>query len=160
MAVDYYLKFDKITGESAAAKFDGNIDIESFSWGVTNTGNAVVGAGGGAGRASFQDIHFTASISKASPQLFQYCAEGKTPGNAVLTAIQAGKDQLDFLSIKMWDVVISGYQTGGSVSDELPKESFTLNFAKIEIDYKPQQPTGALGDAIRGIFDLKSIKLA
>jgi len=161
MAVDYYLKFDKITGESTAVKFEGNIDIESYSWGVTNTGSVVAaGAGGGAGKVSFQDIHFSTTISRASPQLFQYCARGESPGNAVLTAIQAGKSQLDFLTIKMSEVLISGYQTGGSQGEELPKESFSLNFAKVEIDYKPQQHTGALADAIRGLFDLKQIKLA
>jgi len=161
MSVDYYLKFDKITVESTAVKFEGNIDIESYSWGVTNTGSVVAaGAGGGAGKVSFQDIHFTTSISKASPQLLEYCARGQSPGNAVLTAIQAGKSQLDFLTIKMSEVLISGYKTGGSQGEELPKESFSLNLAKVEIDYKPQQDTGALADAIRGLFDLKQIKLA
>ena len=38
MAVDYFLKIDGIDGESNDSKHKGSIDVESWSWGETQTG--------------------------------------------------------------------------------------------------------------------------
>ena len=48
MASDIFAKIGDIKGESADSKHKGEIDILSFSWGVTNSGTsaaAVVAAG-------------------------------------------------------------------------------------------------------------------
>ena len=37
-AVDYFIKFDGIKGESADAKHKDEIDVESWSWGETHSG--------------------------------------------------------------------------------------------------------------------------
>ena len=47
-AVDYFIKFDGIKGESADVKHKDEIDVESWTWGETNTGGAGSGGGGGA----------------------------------------------------------------------------------------------------------------
>ena len=67
-ASDYFLKIDGIDGESTDDRHKGEIDIQSFSWGVSNSGSMSSGSGGGAGKASFQDIHFTRQLDKASPE--------------------------------------------------------------------------------------------
>src|SRR5579884_2014717 len=105
MAVDFYLKLDGIDGESRSAKFEGAIDIESFSWGLSNSGRAIGSAatGAGAGKVSFQDIHLTSKVSKASPKLMLACASGKHIPNATLTGVLDGKSQLDFFTIKLTD---------------------------------------------------------
>ena len=56
-AVDYFLKFDGIDGESADAKHKDEIDVESWSWGKT-TPARLGGWRGGAGKVSMQDFHF------------------------------------------------------------------------------------------------------
>src|SRR5205823_347944 len=66
--VDYFLKLKGIDGESTDATHKGQIDIKSWSIGVTNRGSHETGGGGGTGKASFQDIHFVAPMSKASPK--------------------------------------------------------------------------------------------
>ncbi len=48
MAVDYFLQIAGIDGESTDAKHKGWIDVESWSWGETNSGSAHRGAGAGA----------------------------------------------------------------------------------------------------------------
>ena len=40
LAVDYFIKFDGIKGESADAKHKDEIDVESWSWGESNVGGA------------------------------------------------------------------------------------------------------------------------
>ena len=156
-AVDYFLKLDGIEGESTAIKFEGAIDIESFSWGVTNSGRAVgaAGGGGGAGKASFQDMHFTTNVSKASPKLMLACATGEHIKSATLTGVLNKKAQLDFFTVKMTDLIVSSFQSGGTGGGEqIPEDQFSLNFGKIEFDYKPQSDTGALLEAIVAPVDL------
>ncbi|MCP6726322.1 type VI secretion system tube protein Hcp, partial [Klebsiella pneumoniae] len=51
-AVDMFLKLDGVTGESQDSKHKGEIHIESFSWGMNQTGASGSGGGGGAGKVS------------------------------------------------------------------------------------------------------------
>ena len=145
-----FMQFDPaIKGEATAKGFEGQIDIESFSWGLTQTGSLATG-GGGAGKASFQDIHFELPVSSASPLLAKSCATGEHIKLATLTV---HKELGDYYTIKMTDVLISSYQSAGA-GDERPEESFSLNFAKIEFDYKPQRADGSLDQPIVFTFDL------
>jgi type VI secretion system secreted protein Hcp len=54
----------------------------------------------------------------------------------------------------MNDVLVTSSQTGAS-GDDLPVESVSLAFAKIEVDYKPQKVNGSLGAAITFKWNLK-----
>ena len=87
MAERWFLKIDGIDGESTDAAHKDEIDVESWSWGVgreRDRGRAP--ASGGRGKAAFQDIHFVARISKASPKLFLACAAGTHHKGPPLTA--------------------------------------------------------------------------
>ena len=158
-AVDYFLKIDGIQGESKADKHKDEIDIKSFSWGETQSGTFAAGGGGGAGRVSMQDFYFTMSVNKASPALFLACAEGDHIKNATLTCRKAGKEQQEFLKVTMSNVLISSFQTGGSeAGDVVPTDQISLNFAKIEVEYKEQDGAGKLIGSTKKWFDLKSGK--
>jgi len=157
-AVDYFLKIDGIEGESEDAKHPKEIQILSFSFGESQAGSFATG-GGGSGKVQMQDFHFVMNINKASPKLFLACADGEHIPNAVLTARKAGKDQQEYLTIKFSDLLVSSYQNSGSFGDNsLPTDSISLNFAKIEYEYKPQDSKGALGAAVKVKYDLKQMK--
>jgi type VI secretion system secreted protein Hcp len=159
--VDYFLKLDGIDGESQDHKHKAEIDVESWSWGEAQTGTHVSGGGGGAGKVSMQDFHFVMKVNKASPKLFLACADGEHIKKAVLTCRKAGKEQQEFLKITMSDLLISSYQTGGSGhSDIVPTDQISLNYAKIEFEYKEQKPDGTLGGAVKAGYDLKANKAA
>ncbi len=64
-AVAYFLKLDGVPGESKDAKHPGEIELESFSWGESNTGAAAGGGGGGAGKVQVEDLHVVMKESKA-----------------------------------------------------------------------------------------------
>ena len=49
MASDIFAKLGDIKGESADSKHKDEIEVLSFSWGVTNSGSATSGGGIGAG---------------------------------------------------------------------------------------------------------------
>lgn len=110
-SVDYFLKLEGVDGESTDDCHKGEIEILSWSWGATNAGAGAAGGGGGAGKVSMQDFHFTASSSKASPQLFLSAATGKHHKEAVpVVRKSGGKDQVDYYKITLSDVLISSYQ--------------------------------------------------
>jgi type VI secretion system secreted protein Hcp len=158
VAVDYFIKFDGIKGESADAKHKDEIDVESWSWGETRTGPPSSGGGAGAGKVSMQDFHFVMKLNRASTSLMQACATGQHIKLATLSGRKAGKGQQDYLTFKFHDVLVSSYQTGGSEETDLPADQVSFNFAKIEVDYKQQKPDGSLAAGGQFKFDLKANK--
>jgi type VI secretion system secreted protein Hcp len=160
-AVDYFIKFDGIKGESVDAKHKDELDIESWSWGVTNAGAARSGgrAGAGAGKVSLQDFSFVMNLNKASPALMRACATGQHIKTATLSSRKAGKGQQDYLTFKFYDVLVSSYQTGGSEeSGIVPTDQVSFNFAKIEVEYKQQKPDGTVAPGGQFRYDLKANK--
>ena len=161
MAVDMFLKLDGIKGESQVKGHEDEIDVESFSWGLSQSGTLAGGGGAGAGKAQFQDFHFTKRMDKSSPVLFLGCATGEHIKSGILTARRGSaehKDEQQFLKITLSDCLISSYQTGGSSGGDLPTDSFSLNYAKIEFSYTTQDPDGSAGETTTRGWDLKANK--
>jgi len=155
--VDYFLKFDGIKGESADAKHKDEIDIESWSWGETNAATHA-GGGSGAGKVSVQDFHFVMQLNRASVGLMKACATGEHIKDATLSARKSGKGQQEFLVIKFNDVLISSYQSGGSEGSVSPIDQVSFNFAKIDVEYKPQKADGSVEAGIHFKYDIKANK--
>jgi type VI secretion system secreted protein Hcp len=156
-SVDYFLKIDGIQGESPDKVHKNEIQIESFSWGASNAGTFSYGGGGGAGKVQMQDFHFVMIVNKASPKLMLTCASGEHIKSAILTCRKAGKDQQDYLKVTFSDILVSSYQTSGSGGNVVPVDQISLNFSKIEMEYKEQKVDGSLGGAIKAHYDLKQM---
>jgi len=156
MAADVFLKLGDIKGESSDDKHKGEIDVLAWSWGVSNPTSMESGGGGGRGKASFHDLVITHHIDKASPNLLKMCATGEHIKEATLTQRKQGKGQQEYLLIKLTDVMVSSVQDGGT-GDQLT-ENFTLAFAKVDLEYKPQKADGSLDAGIHFKYDIKGQK--
>src|SRR3954469_21603987 len=143
MASDIFAKIGDIKGESLDDKHKDEIEILSFSWGVTNSASPSPGSGAGAGKATFQDLVVVHNIDKASPDLMRACATGTRLRDATITHRKAGKGQQEFLVVKMNDVIITGVTHGGAAGQPYA-ETVSLAFAKVDLEYKPQKPDGSL----------------
>ena len=126
--VDFFafLKLDGIKGEGTG----GEITLESFSWGVSNTtsiGSATGGAG--AGKAVFQEFSFTSPASSEAPDLFLACANGMHIKSGELDIRH--KDSSPLLTISFTDVVISTYKLDENSGQRPngPMQKVSLNFA-------------------------------
>jgi type VI secretion system secreted protein Hcp len=159
MAADIFAKLGDIKGESIDDKHKDEIEVLSYSWGVSNAGSMGFGTGGGEGKATFQDLSFTHKIDKASPVLMQTCATGVHLKEATITHRKAGKGQQEYLVIKMNDVIVTGVTHGGTGSDG-SSENVSIAFAKVNVEYKPQKPDGSLDAGIHFKYDLKAQKEA
>ena len=161
MAHDVFLKIKGVDGESADAKHKKEIDVLAWSWGISNSASAHVGGGAGSGKANVHDINVTKYVDAASPPLMLACASGKHFDEALLTVRKAGGDNpVEYLKIKMQTVFISSVQHGGSTGDDRHSENVTLNFAKVNVDYTPQDEKGAAGTAIPMGWDIAANKKA
>ena len=144
MAVDMFLELEGIKGEThdKVYKAKNAMDILAWSWGLSNTGTFHMGSGGGAGKASFNDISITKYIDKASADLMLDCANGKHLPKGVITVRKAGEKPLEYLKISMTEVLVTAYTTGGSGGEDRLTENVSLNFAKVHVEYFMQNDKG------------------
>jgi type VI secretion system secreted protein Hcp len=148
MAVDVFLKIKGIPGESTNANHKGEIEILSFSWGVSQTGHAG-GGGGGAGKVSMQDFHFVHRVDKASPLLLKAVCQGAHIPEAVVSVADKSESDrggsTDFLVLKFENILISGIRPGANaVTDDEAMEAVSFNFSKMSSVYRtPEGETSA-----------------
>jgi type VI secretion system secreted protein Hcp len=154
MAVDIFAKLGDIKGESLDDKHKEEIEVLSFSWGLTSTG----GGGAAAGKATFHDLTFVHHVDKASPKLLEACATGAHLKDATLSHRKAGGKGQEFLIVTMTDVIITGVTHGGS-NDQPASENVTLQFAKVDFEYKAQKADGSLDAGTHFKYDLKANKI-
>lgn len=129
-----FLKIGDIIGESADEQHQGWMDLDAFSWGMTQTGS--IGPGGG--RTQVQDFHFTMKMNSGSPELMQACASGEHIRNVELS-VRRPEAKEGYLQWTMEDVVCSSFQNSGSAhSDAIPTEQVSLSFGKIKVEYTKQ----------------------
>ncbi len=158
MAADIFAKIDGIKGESLDDKHKDEVEVLSWSWGVTQSGSVTAGAGGGTGKATFNDFSFTHNLDKASPKLLRACATGEHIKEATVTMRKAGGDPLAFLTFKLKDIIITGVQPSGTREGSAATEHIALQFAKVDLEYKSQKADGSLDAGIRFKYDIKKNK--
>ncbi|MDB5865108.1 MAG: type secretion system tube protein Hcp [Betaproteobacteria bacterium] len=146
MAVDMFIKIGDLKGESKDQKHPGEIDVLAWSWGMSQAGSTHHGTGGGAGKVNVQDLSLTKYIDKSSTNLMMACCMGTHYKVANLVVRKAGDKPLEYLKLKLEDVIITSVSTGGSGGEDRLTENVTLNFAKFTAEYVPQKADGS-GDA-------------
>jgi type VI secretion system secreted protein Hcp len=124
MAFDAFLKIDGIEGESTDDKHKGEIEVLSFSWGVSQQTSGSASSAGSltSQRADFHDFAVVKAIDKASPLLMLQCADGTHIKSVRLELCRAGGDKQPYMEYKFTDVVITAVRPGGSAhgNESLP----------------------------------------
>jgi type VI secretion system secreted protein Hcp len=157
MAVDMFLKLDGIKGESKADGHKDEIDIHSFSWGMTQQGTFGGGGGGGAGKVNINDCNFTKNVDTATCALMLHCCDGTHIKGGLISFRKAGGKQQEYLKIKLTDILVSGYQQAGS-SGDVVHDQLSLNFSKVEVEYNVQKEDGSTSKGGNMGWDIKAIK--
>lgn len=157
MTTDTHIKFDGVEGESTHQDHKGEIEVLSWSWGVSNASHAS-GGGSGKGKATPGDFHFIHYYDKASPNLAKKCAQGTHFPSVAVTARKAGEGQKDFLKVTMKEVFISSVQPAGSQGGDIT-ESVAMSYGEIEFAYKPQDEKGGLGGEVKFGWSTKTTKI-
>jgi type VI secretion system secreted protein Hcp len=154
MAVDMFLKVNGIPGDSTNAKHQGWIDVLSFGWGATQPVSFTGGTGGSTGKAQVQDFSFVKLPDLATAKLFKAVVTGEHIEDATLTLVKSDNQQ-EFMKLKMTNVLITGYQTGGSAG-MLPAEQVSFAFQKVELSTAEQKADGTMGSWETITFDVSA----
>jgi type VI secretion system secreted protein Hcp len=147
------LKIPGITGQSTLAGHTGELEILSFSHGISLplSAGSVSNSDRLAGRAIVQDMSMSRYVDSASPLLMQKCASG----TAIVGRIDSGTP-VNFMTYTLSDVFVSNYSISGG--GDTPMENFTLNSAILKASYTVEKVTGgAAGDTL---FSWDSTKAA
>jgi type VI secretion system secreted protein Hcp len=152
-AQDVYLQLDGIKGESQAKGFKDAIDVQSFSWGVSNPAGGQRGFGGaGAGRATFSDLSIEKRLDSSSPSLMVHVANGQLIRTGVMTIVNAGETPVPYYRLCLQNIRVTSDQYAGS--SETPQESVTFAYGAIQQIYSTQNSEGGLGTPFIGGWDL------
>jgi type VI secretion system secreted protein Hcp len=116
------------------------------------------GSGGGAGKATVNDLTFQHWLDMSYPNLVRYCLTGKPIAEAKLTVRKAGGKPLEYLKIIMTEVIISRVQPSGDRSAERICEEVSLAFSKVTQEYVVQNPQGGSAGTVAASFDIKGNK--
>src|SRR3954463_775203 len=104
---DIFLKLQDVQGESVDADHKDEIDVVSWSWGMTQSGSSHIGGGSGTGKGSVRDVTIVKYVDKSSPNLVKFCCNGHHWGEALITVRKAGGKTLPYYTLKMKDGLIS-----------------------------------------------------
>jgi type VI secretion system secreted protein Hcp len=144
-AMDIFLQLDGIKGESVTIKFEDQMEVFSWSFGLSRT---VSGAGTGAARSGklcASDISVMKQFDKSSPQIMTNMVSGKVIPKGKMSFVKLNGDlPLPYLVIELNNVLISSYQVSGS-SDERPIDSVSLHFSTAKLTYTQTNPDGSPG---------------
>jgi type VI secretion system secreted protein Hcp len=147
MSYAIFIKMDGIEGESTDARHKDEIDVLSWSWGVTQSSSPAAGGAGGAGRAVPADLKFSHRIDFASPSLIKACASGRHIKEAVVSVQKAGADPRPgrdpFLTIRLFVVTVKSVEPGVSTLENSATETVGLAFSKMEFEYRQEMKPGA-----------------
>ena len=77
---------------------------------------------------------------------------------ATITFRKAGKGQQDFLIIKLNEVIVTGV-VQSALSSDVGSETVSLEFGKVDWEFKPQNAGGTLDPGIHFKFDLNANKV-
>ena len=148
MAGDLFIKLGDITGESKSDGHVGEIEIMSWSWGSTQSGSTRGISGSTAGKVNCQDLTFTKLLDTATPNIVNAVCMGTAFPLATLICEKSagnGKKPVQYLKIKLKDVLVSSHAIGGSQGSDTHTETITLNFSAVETTYTPMNADGTPG---------------
>jgi type VI secretion system secreted protein Hcp len=154
MAIHMYLKLDKIVGDSKQKEFEGQIEVLSWTWGLTQSGSAHHGSGTGTAGVTVGDVSIVKYVDRSTPTLMKYCCAGTFFDEAKLSVLKAGdagqKTGLTYLALTMKKGLVSSVNSGGVGPHERLIETISLNFKEFTVAYTPQEGGSKGGDVLAG----------
>ena len=123
---------DGIKAEPTDPRNGRGIEVLSWSWSLSDSGNLTGPGRGEADKVIMQDIHFVRHVGPASPQLMRASASGERFATAVLTT----RTPAGVLAVTLENTMVSSYTASGTETD--PRvERFTLGFSAMKMEYGP-----------------------
>ncbi len=146
-------KTGKFKGESQDSKSKGQIDIETYSWDVTQpVGKNSGGLASGKRELGFFVVTFVTSTATA--QALNCCCNGEHLTKVVLTCRKAGKEQMEYMKWTLTTAMIAKLECFYLPDDIVPRNRVAFAYKKIAFEIKAQNADGTLGGSYLAEDDL------
>ena len=148
-----YLKIPGIEGEVTAKGHEKWIECHSLQWGIGRGISTPTGASTSreSSAPSVSEVTVKKATDKSTPNLFQEACVG-TSKDIELHLCQTGANIQTYLMFKLAKSLISGYSM--SSGGDVPSESLSFNFTKIEMKYTPFNDDNTPGSPIPAGYDI------
>jgi type VI secretion system secreted protein Hcp len=144
--VTWFLRIEGITGDSTVQGHEGEIEVGSWSWSISNKHGLATGAG--SEHAVLHDLVVSAPLGSASLQLIETCALGRQPASANLIGVRQGSQPFTFLRYELVRVSVESVSQAageeGAVVDQI-----VLQFRGLKGIFTRQNPDGSAGTPIQ-----------
>lgn len=138
-----YIKLPDVKGQTQVTAHKEELEVSSVAFGVSmHVATATTNKTRTHGAANFQEITVSRESDSATPQLLQKLASGTVlAGDTVISFVREDQDAvLPHIVITLTDVILSNLSI--SSSSDVPYESFSMNYAKIKVEYTTQKEEG------------------
>lgn len=158
-AFDAFIKLgDNITGESLDEKHTGWIELKSVEWNVVRTISQVTGSQRDVSAPKVSEITLTKELDRASPAIFLNAASFNSSTTIPTVTLELTKStgmEIPgvFYRLTLSNVLVSSQKNTANEGDDRPKETVTLNFTKIKVEYWTQDAKGTLTPVAPVTFD-------
>ncbi|MFI5377975.1 MAG: type VI secretion system tube protein Hcp [Tepidisphaerales bacterium] len=139
-----YMNFNGIPGDVTANGHTGEIQLQSFQWGVGRGIGSPTGSSADreSSAPSVSEIVVTKTTDRATPMLLQAILTG-TPEDVKIDFVTSSRGKLStYLEYDLSNVLISSYSV--SSGGDRPMESLSLNFTKIQVKYMVANADGSV----------------
>jgi type VI secretion system secreted protein Hcp len=157
MAESMWIKIDGCKGEATDDKHKDEIDIQSFSWGLSHPVSSS-GTGQSMGESSASDLSVMKLVDRSTPNLMKFCMNAKVFGEVLLTCRKRGEDPIEYMKVKMKNALISNIQNSGASEGGPLSESVSFAFTAVEVEYTPQKDDGSADGAVTMKWDFAKNK--
>lgn len=148
-------KFGDIKGETKIDSYADQIELQSFQWGLgigVSSPSASSNNERSTSQPSFSEITVTKPFDLASCQLMQKAAAGDELDVEITFLKSAGGQNKPYMIVHLFNVLISGVSQ--SSGGDMPSESYSLNYTKIELTYVSQDSTSDLKGKDKFLYNL------
>ena len=148
-AEEIFLRLDGIMGGATAAGHPNEIVVSTYSQAFSNTGSAVTGSGGGAGKVKCGEIIVMKNIDKSSPKLIGAVVTGNhiATGDIKFDSTRGNGTLVESYHVALTDVVV----TDIAQMDHTPQsvmEQVTLSARQFKFTFTPTTNSGGAGAPI------------
>jgi len=155
MAETFYVSMKGIKGAVTESKHKDWIDVQSYSFGLSN--DSSVGAGTQKNRVMgstrLHDLTFSRLVDKASPVIMQSACEAKNFDEVKIEFVRPGKSGEEvYHTMKFENCVITSWQQAGHGGSQ-GSESLSLNFVKVENKFIEWDEKGKAASPVTGSYD-------
>jgi type VI secretion system secreted protein Hcp len=157
MAENMWIKMDGCKGEATDDKHKEEIDVDSYSWGMSHPVDPG-GTGQSAGESTATQLVVSKTVDKATPNLMKFCMNAKSFPTVVLTCRKRGENPIEYMKITMKNAIVASVQDSGSGDGSPAQESVSFAFTAVEVEYTPQKEDGTPDGSVKATWDFAANK--